>query len=133
MIKRFTIPLAHIHPYEDGGYERKIKETLDEKDLLGNDFLYTIVDGKRTAELKKNGTYREGKTIYALTQDQLIWTSVDYNSNPLEKMAQDYDHPAIAIWHKTKFKLKAKYEFVFKDPDKKPEALIAIAQLKLAA
>lgn len=134
MIKKININLARISGYIEGEYDRKIRGQLKKNSLYNKNYLYSIFNGNRIKQIEETGNYRKENpdSIFALTKDELVWES-EFNKNSLKHLSIQYDNPTIAIYDRSQFREdyeKGRYEYFFKDPDKKLEALIAIAFLR---
>lgn len=117
----------------DGGYITTnfdlLRRALKRDKKYSKDLLYRGFDGKNIPKLLKTGRDSgRGKTIFAVTQDYI------YNCLGIDPFEYAFDHenPAIAVFDLKHFKEDIEYiNWVFKNPDKKLEALVAVYRLKI--
>jgi PhoPQ-activated pathogenicity-related protein len=135
-MKKFNIDLSKIIRYVDGQEDRIIRGQLIRHGLYNQDCLYSVFNGDKAKQPKKTGSYRDKNldSIFALTKDELVWESGSTH-NSLKSLSDQYpNNPAIAIYDKKQFfqdfMRGTNWEYFFKNPDKKLEALLGIAFLR---
>ena len=136
-LQSFTIDLTQADGYvvsEDD----VIKDRLVTRRLFSSQFLYTVIDGNKSDEFLRKGTYREDNSIFAFTHDQLQWVPVGFRSEQgLETYLLYYEAPALAIFKRDAFDpaiiedSSIDYEYCFRNPSSKKEALLALAYVQL--
>lgn len=139
-VKRFDIDLTNVSGYVDGEHDNVIRRELSRNRVLSDKFLYTVLDGDRADELEKNGTYgrpggeshRQKNSIFAFKESELVWDTDSVHC--IKTHIGQYLNPALAVWERAHFtdsNFSSGEEYLFKNPERKPEALRAIAQLVL--
>ncbi len=116
--------------YSETELERIVK-VLGKNNWFSDNFLFTVIDGKRIPEFLKKGTYRKDNVIYAFLSRDLSEEYVDGFS--INKMIDYYGAPAIAVYKASHFldnHNSFEYEFKFVNPDKKPNAVAGVLELK---
>jgi len=105
-----------------------IQELLKKERLFSSDFLFTVVDGDGIGQFLKRGTYRKGNKIFSFRHTELCYSSNDpTETNTLNDWFQEYDNPIVAVYRASYLEETGiPYEFKFKDPAKKIDALEAI-------
>ena len=135
MVKKFNIDLSKISGYIEEEHDKKIKGQLIKHGFFNRNCLYSVFNSNRIKQIEETGNYRkESDSIFALTKEELIWES-EFGHNSLKELSNQYPkNPAIAIYNRKQFyedyEKGSRYEYFFINPDKKLEALIAIAFLK---
>ena len=113
------------------GYSRTVSQELvaklREQKLYRKDYLFSVVDGTRAEELKVNGNYRRDDAIYAYSKNELL----DTGEGSIIDFLDEYKQPAIAVWNNSLFEKSfgIDWRYIFKNTDKKLEALIAIVHV----
>jgi len=136
-MKKINIDLSKITRYIDGEEDRIISGRLIKHRLYNQDCLYSVFNGNRAEQIKTTGSYRDENpdSIFALTKDELVWEAEIGVHNDIKIHSAQYpDNPAIAIYDKKQFfqdfMRGTRWEYFFKNPNKKLEALLGIAFLK---
>ena len=139
-VKRFDIDLSEVSGYVDGEHDEVIRRELSRYRVLSDKFLYTVLDGDRADELERTGTYgkpggevqRQKDSIFAFRESELVWDALSVHC--IKTHIGQYLNPALAVWKRNHFTVSffsSGEEYIFKNPERKPEALTAIAQLVL--
>lgn len=136
MVKKFNINMSKIPLYLEGEEDGRIRRQLRENRLYNRNCLYAVFNGAREKQILKTGNYRKGNpdSIFALTKKELIWQGEIERDNSIKNLAMGYSTPAIAVFDRDKLykdgtKGDYRWEYFFKNPDKKLEALLGIAFL----
>ncbi len=135
MIKKFEIDLSEISGYIDGEEDKIIQGQLKKQRLYNKNCLYSVFNGRRENQILRTGNYRKGNlnSIFAFIKNDFVWETDIGINNDIKNLSNQYiESPAIAIYNKTKFYQGSgdyKYEYFFKNPNKKLEALLGIAFL----
>lgn len=134
-MKKFNIDLSKVSGYIEGEEDKKIRGQLIKHGLYNQNCLYSVFNGKREKQVLETGNYIEGNpdSIFAFTKDKLGWETEEPFHNHIKNLTRDYTLPAIAIYDKNQFvqdhSRGTNWEYFFKNPDKKLEALLGIAFL----
>jgi len=138
-MKEFQIDLREISGYIDGEEEKTIHSGLRKQGMLRKSLLYSVFNWNRARQLRQTGNYRKDNpdSIFALTKEELVWESENpRNRNDLKQLTNSYGYPAIAVYDKTHFtrdpNVCAVFEYSFKNPTRKTEALVGIARILIA-
>ena len=136
-MEKFNIDLSKAIRYVDGEEDRIIRDQLIKHRLYNQNCLYSVFNGRREKQILETGNYRKGNpdSIFALTKNELVWEAgVGVHNDIKTHSAQYPESPAIAVYDKNKFHNNPergdwRYEYFFKNPDNKLEALLGIAFL----
>ena len=131
-MKKFTTDFSKCNQYIDGSYDEVLQKSLKQKDFYGEDFLYSIFNERHIEQIKSTGNYRQNNpnSIFALTIPELVWENDNTVLNDVQGLTNSYLFPAIAIYDKEQFKEECQWEYRFKNPDKKLEALLGVMVMK---
>lgn len=133
MIKKFDINMREISGYVDGESDKRIITELKKQELYFENFLYSVFNGQRAEQIEKTGVYRQGNPneIFAFSKENLSWNGEGITGG-LDLYTKNYELPAIAIYDRTHFSDKncGVYEFSFKNPNKKVDAVRGIGFLR---
>lgn len=108
-----------------------IRIALKKDGLYEQDLLYRGFDGKNINRLLNTGQDTNDKSIFCATEEQIIneFPVDGFDFNPFD-YAFDYKKPALAVFNARHFlNGDTISEYYFKDPNRKPEALVAIYRL----
>lgn len=135
-LKEFEIDLSSCSGYVDEEEDKIIRGQLKKQALFNAKCIYSVFNGNRKKQILETGNYRNGNpnSIFAFTKNELGWETEEPFHNHIKSLTRDYNLPAIAIYDKNQFNEDyakgGNYEYFFKNPNKKLEALLGIAFLK---
>ena len=136
-MKTIQVDMSKVNSYTNPA-EDIVKKSLRANTLFNKNCLYTVIDGEKlealtqeeTKAFLQTGTYTEDDTIHAFTKDNLTPEDPnDPNSPRLTDLLNSYYRPAIVVYKAADFELGCTYDYTFKNPDKKLEAVLAILEL----
>ncbi|MFA5173625.1 MAG: hypothetical protein WC438_00400 [Candidatus Pacearchaeota archaeon] len=139
-MEKFTVDLSGISRHIDGfekEYEQILKGQLLKHGFYNKNCLYSVFDDFFTKKLEETGTYRFNKSgeakkgIFAFKKQDLIWAP-DENTN-IWFYIESQLNPGIAIYDKRQFNNEdddPRSPYIFKNPNKKLDALLGIASIK---
>jgi len=135
MAGRTRIPTVTIDLNKADGYAvddtALIIAGLELHGLYGDQYLYTVFDASALRKFRQTGTYRDGDTIYASKGNELCEEEKPGSTETLKKHLGLHDRPVMAVYDGTKFvEGGLRYEYRFRDPGKKPEAVKAVVKFK---
>jgi len=106
-----------------------IKKALKKSRVYRKDLLYRGFNGNNIPRLLKEGQDTPSKYLYCNDEKEI--TELPYvNEQNVFGYASEYTNPAIAIFNSKLLAERIPYGYLFKNPNKKLEALVAVYKLK---
>jgi len=134
-VVRTTVDLSGVSGYVNGEEDELIRSGLEEKGLLGEDYLYSVFDHSKVDRLLRTGsTRRKGvEVIYAFREEEMVWSRDSGEVNPVRDIVREYFEPGIAVYDRdgltSAYRADSDFGYEFVNPDRKLEALKGIVEL----
>ena len=133
-IRRFKIDLRRTCEYVDGEYEKIICDSLLQRRLFHDNFLYSFFNLSDLKRVMSTGSTRDitNNTIYAFNRTQLFIPGRRHNCTVRERLKEDLC-PALAIYDgkqlKSAYITESHYGYEFRSPENRKAALLGIAEI----
>ncbi len=141
---RDSVDLAPVEFINIGAWptDENLVEKLGEIGLLGKDFIYSAVPSNRIQEVHEKGSYVKDESdqvtpivfgcIYEESQGQIVQANNDDLTlkNYLTDNTDPSEDPVIAVYKADQLKHHCSAEFVFSNPQKATDALVALVRVK---
>ncbi len=142
-IIRLEIDLSDTCGCVDNEEDEIIQTGLKSAGVFSEDFLYSVFNGARVAQVERTGQYRHPgsehpNSIFAFAFDELVWEGKPGDSCDIETYARNYSPAGLIVYRADHLarvadqgdkRLLFEYEFVH--PDRKVDAVEAIALIRL--